>query len=199
MKLYKLTTQDGYTRKGCGNQCLWGENITHSGTGIGDLCGPGYIHAYTHPKLAVVLNPIHANVTNPLLWVCEGEVVKEDSGLKVGCVSLTTLRRIELPVVTLEQRVRFGILCAKEVCANPEWVQWADNWLSGKDRTASSAFLVYPPSYAAAPYAASSAAISYAGFATYVAACSVAACSVAACAATYVDLIKLIEEATCST
>ena len=133
--LYKLTNQDGYTRFGFYNACLWGEGVSHSGTGKGALCGPGYIHAYTHPLLAVLLNPIHAGIDNPRLWEAEGDVVLNDNGLKVGCRTLTTLRELPLPAVTTEQRVRFAIMCAMEVCEEPGWREWAENWLSGANRS----------------------------------------------------------------
>lgn len=99
-KLYKLTTQDFKTRPGKSNECLWGEGVTHVGTGEGELCGPGYIHAYEHPLLAVLLNPIHANYVNPVMWECEGGIAKRDGQLKVGCVSLTTLKRVLLPKIS---------------------------------------------------------------------------------------------------
>lgn len=139
MKLYKLTTADGRTRLGEQNECQWGENITHRGTGKGGLCGPGFIHAYTDPLLAVMFNPIHADYSNPQLWECEGDVALSDRGTKVGCVSLTTVRRIQLPQVTTEQRVRFGILCALQVYTKPEFVDWAHAWLDGNDRAAAAA------------------------------------------------------------
>jgi hypothetical protein len=135
MKLYKLTTEDGYTRKGCDNQCLWGENVTHSGTGKGRLCGPGYIHAYTDPKLAVALNPIHANITNPLLWVCEGDIILTDCGLKVGCKSLTTLYTIKPPVLTPKQLAAFAVLCTRAIDTNSSYEHWSDNWLQSVDTT----------------------------------------------------------------
>lgn len=138
-KLYKLTDKNGYTRAGRDNACLWGENATHSGTGVGGLCGPGWIHAYTHPLLAVMLNPVHAGIANPRLWEAEGEVALGDHGLKVGCLSLTTLREIPLPEVTTEQRVRFAILCVREVYDRPEWLKWAEGWLSGEDRSEAAA------------------------------------------------------------
>lgn len=133
--LYKLTDQDGYTRRNYDNACLWGENVSHSGTGKGELCGPGYIHAYTHPLLAVLLNPIHADLPAPRLWEAEGEIAKSDRGLKVGCVTLKTIREMPLPVVTTEQRVRFAILCAKAVYTDAAWLAWANGWLDGTDRT----------------------------------------------------------------
>ncbi len=120
--LYKLTDQDGYTRRNYDNACLWGENVSHSGTGEGDLCGPGYVHAYTHPLLAVLLNPIHADFPAPRLWEAEGAIAKSDRGLKVGCVTLTTIREMPLPIISTEQRVRFAILCAKTVCVDAAWL-----------------------------------------------------------------------------
>ena len=130
-RLYKLTDAAGRTR----NNTQWGPGVTHSGTGTGDLCSEGWIHAYTHPLLAVLLNPIHANFAEPRLWEAEGDVALDDRGLKVGCKTLTTLREAPVPAVTLEQRVRFGILCARKVCADPTWLTWAERWLSGEDRS----------------------------------------------------------------
>ena len=148
-KLYKLTDQDGYTRRGKSNQCLWGEGVSHSGTGEGDLCGPGFVHAYEHPLLAVLLNPIHANLSNPRLWEAKGKIAKSEGQLKCGCVTLTTVKEIVLPTVTNEQRIRFAILCAKEVCTDKAWNLWADNWLSGKDRTAEAARAAWTAAQAA--------------------------------------------------
>jgi hypothetical protein len=85
------------------------------------------------------MNPIHANFQNPRLWEAEGEVGLRDGQLKCGCKTLTTVREIPLPSITTEMRVRFGILCAKEVCACLSWNAWADKWLSGEDRTQAAA------------------------------------------------------------
>jgi len=133
--LYKLTDSNGCTR----GDTQWGPGVSHSGTGEGDLCGPGWIHAYTHPLLALLMNPGHANIDNPLLWESEGEIALSDYGLKVGCRTLMTLREIPVPQITTEQRVRFGILCAKQVCDDLAWNVWADKWLSGEDRSRESA------------------------------------------------------------
>ena len=131
-KLYKLTDENGMTR----DETQWGPGATHSGTGAGGVCGPGYIHAYEHPLLAVLLNPIHANFRNPRLWEAEGEIALRDGHLKCGCVSLTTLREIPVPKITAEQCVRFAILCAKQVFRDTAYTAWADKWLSGEDRSA---------------------------------------------------------------
>ena len=79
IKLYKLTDRDGQTRNGT----QWGPGMSHSGTGKGELCGPGWIHAYEHPLIAVLLNPIHAIFQNPRLWEAEGEVGLRDGQIKM--------------------------------------------------------------------------------------------------------------------
>jgi hypothetical protein len=132
MKLYKLTDENGCTKNGT----QWGENVTHRATGdpSQDLCSDAWIHAYESPELAVLMNPIHANFKSPRLWEAEGEIGKND-GTKCGCRSLTTVKEIPLPQVTIEQRVRFGILAAVKVYKDAVFQQWAADWLSGANRT----------------------------------------------------------------
>src|SRR3990167_6844959 len=62
-----------------------------------------------------------------------------DDGSKVGCTSLTTRSRVDVPVVTITQRVAFGILAARAVYTEAAWCAWADKWLSGEDRTVNAA------------------------------------------------------------
>jgi len=140
IKLFKLTDGDGKTR----NDTQWGPGVSHSGTGEGGLCGPGWIHAYENPLIAVLLNPIHADFKHPRLWEAEGEIAIRDGQLKCGCKTLTTIREIPLPEITAEMRVRFAILCAREAltaadAACKAWNAWADKWLSGEDRSAAAA------------------------------------------------------------
>ena len=129
--LWKLTDQQWRTRAGWYNETKWGPGVTHTASGKGYLCGPGWIHAYTSPELAALLNPSHAGIEDPVLWRAEGEVGKSDHGLKVGTKSLTTIENVPLPEVTTEQRVKFGILCALQVCKEPKFITWAEGWLSG--------------------------------------------------------------------
>ncbi len=138
--LVKLTDRDCRTFRGT----LWGEGVTHSGTGRGPLCGPGWIHAYAAETLddaallAVLFNPIHAAFDDPIGWSSEGEIALDDA-TKVGCRALTTIRRIGLPAVSNTQRVRWAILCARKVVRSRAWLRWADGWLSGRDRSAEAA------------------------------------------------------------
>ena len=133
--IYKLTDKSMQTHNGF----QWTLNKTETADGKGDLCGPGFLHAYTDPLLAVLLNPIHANIDSPRLFRADGTIKKTDHGLKAGCMEMTLLEELPLPAINSVQRIAFGILCAKEVCKDADWVTWADNWLSGKDRTAEAA------------------------------------------------------------
>ena len=88
MILYKLTRQDFTTY----NETLWGENVTHEAMGEGiQLCTEDVIHAYLSPELAVLLNPIHADYDNPVLWEAEGEIVVNKDNTKVGCKEVLLL------------------------------------------------------------------------------------------------------------
>jgi len=134
--VFKLTEKNGRTK----GDTQWGNNVSHTAKGNSKkLCSNGWIHYYTHPLLAVLLNPIHADFKSPKLWEAEasGEIINKP--LKSGCKTLTTIREIPLPKISRVQRVAFGILCTKEVCKNEVWNKWADKWLSGEDRSNESA------------------------------------------------------------
>ena len=201
MKLYKLTDRNGCTYGGC----LWGEGIEHTASGEGGLCGPGWLHAYTHPLLAVVFNPIYGHIEDPLLWEAEGDVGATDHGLKVGCTRLRTVQQIPLPEVTPEQRVRFAILCARSVCNNAAWLAWANAWLDGTDRSEESASAIARALWAQSwtaeagvmwtAEAAMSAAYSAAWVGTQAAALSVARAAWTAASWTKVDLMSMAMEA----
>ena len=154
MKLYKLTDQQGRTRAGEKNETQWGDGVTNEpiGTGTPELCTDTVIHAYTDPLLALLMNPIHADLRDPLLWECDGDITV-DGGDKCGCTRLTTIRQIEQPALSTQARVAFAIFCARQVYSDPAWGIWAENWLSGKDRTAAAA---YTATAAAAAYSATS-------------------------------------------
>lgn len=140
MIVYKLTDQRGQTK----NNTQWGEHVTHCTDGHGSLCGPGWLHAYEHPLLAVLHNPVHNNFHNPRLWEAHasGEVLR-DGQTKLGTTMLTTIREIPLPIVTRAQRVAYAILCAS-VWADPHgaWWRWATRWMNGQDRSVAVAVAV---------------------------------------------------------
>lgn len=133
MKLVKLTDSAGQTFGGM----QWGPGVTHTATGPegGPLCSNSWIHAYEHPLLGVLHNPIHCNYRDAMMWEAEGEIGKREGQMKCGCRTLTTVRQIASPFVTTEQRVRYAIACAWRR-APENWREWARGWLTNQDRTA---------------------------------------------------------------
>ena len=162
---YKLTDSSNQTK----NFTRWGNNVTHSAKTLNpNLCSDGWIHFYKDPILAVLINPKHANFKNPNMWEAEvSEGVEElHEPLKSGARSLTAIKQVVIPTVTLTHKIAFGILCAKQVCRKTSFLLWADNWLSGADRSANAAYAAY--AYAAyTAYAAAYAAYAYATNAAY--------------------------------
>src|SRR3989304_5494645 len=122
MKLYKLTDQQGYTQKESIGETKWEEGFTLSLPPVEDpqLCTAQVIHAYKNLNLGLLLNPAQANIQNPLIWECEGNVCIEDWG-KVGVFSLTTIQKVEPPKWFLSNTekkrvaVKFAVACAKAV------------------------------------------------------------------------------------
>ncbi len=157
MKLYKLTDENDKTYNGT----QWGEGVTHTADGNGELCSEHWIHAYEHPLLAVLHNPIHGGFDNAMhMWECEttDEKPLREGYMKLGVRNLTTVRRMPVPEITIEQRIEYGIRCALVVYEAPAFVSWANDWLSGEDRSAYAA-----ADTAHAAYAAYAAHAAYAG------------------------------------
>ena len=206
MIVYKLTDADDRTR----NDTQWGEGITHTASGNGELCTANWLHCYSDPVLAVLMDPIHGGYgDNGHLWKCETPDQArqlDDKGTKLGVSSLTTLELIDLPRVTLEQRIRFAIYCARQVTTNTMWVRWSDEWLRNENRARTNAIgaAIRAAAYAgsaadAAAYAAyaAAAATEDAYTAAYTAAANVGAAdaAVAAAAAGVLDLPGLAARA----
>jgi len=182
---YKLTKRDLTTY----NDTKWVLNEWKETSGLGGLCNSGWLHCYNSSLLAILLNPIHADITNPKLFKCEveGECLT-NHGLKEGWTRMRIIEEMEVPQLSEINKIAFGILCALEVNNDEKWVTWANNWLENKDRSKESAAAYYSANAAAAAryaanaaYAANSA---YAADAAYYAAASA-----------NIDLIKLAEKA----
>jgi len=190
--LYKLTDQNMQTH----NRCQWTLGEVKEVSGRGNLCGPGWLHYYYDPILAVMLNPIHADISDPRLFEAEADGErKDDHGLKGGCTRLALLRELNMPEVTTAQHVKFGILCAMQVAINPKWRTWAEDWLSGKDRTKQAAALAAQAERAAARAAALAAArAEWAEWAEWAAAWAAAA-ALEAVEVKPLDLIALAQQA----
>jgi hypothetical protein len=203
--LVKLTDEYGKTR----NNTQWGENVTHIviGDTSQDLCSNGWIHYYEHPIIAVLLNPIHANIKNPIGWECKVEgIINSKDQTKSGATQLTTISKIELPILTIEYRVAIAIKCALCVYKEKSFKLWANNWLNNTDRSENAAnnaaFAAFVAAYAAAnnadvaayaAYAAAYAAANNADVAAYAAYAAANAVAYAAANAAF-NLIAICEE-----
>ena len=158
MKKYKLVDQEGYTRRGDAGETYWldGKEKVAKGPGM-ELCSNDVIHYYDHPALAIIFNPIHAGLKNPR--VIEIEIDKEViyDGLKGGCKKAKYLCEIAIPQISLEQKVKFAIVCSLEVYREKSYVAWAQDWLNKKNRTVSAAWAASAVSDACAESAESAA------------------------------------------
>ena len=200
--LCKLVNQELQTY----NKTQWAINEWQIAAGEGKLCSESWLHGYEHPLLAAFLNPIHANIENPRLFAIEvGDRIKKDKGLKFGSSKMRLTHELELPQVSLEQCIRFGILCALEVCQDAAFVTWATGWLSGADRSQKAAkAAAWAPADADAAYWAAWAATNAAAWAAadaaaaaYYAAAAAAAWAADAAAAKgkKLDLIAIAKKA----
>ena len=160
MKLYKLTEQNLTTYN---NSMNWEINKTNKSNKIKkckdpQLCTDQVIHAYTNKNLALLLNPIHAHIVDPILFECEGEVVVS-SWDKCGTFELTPLKRLQYPRWYRDEGTRkdvqvlFAIYCAESVLSVYEEkytddsrprkaIEAARNWLEFKtdDAAANAAY-----------------------------------------------------------
>jgi hypothetical protein len=118
MKLYKLTDKNQIThvdmkwKIGKTNKIKKCENPK--------LCTKDVIHAYKNKNLALLLNPIHANIDDPLLFEAKGIPVVEDFE-KCGVFSLKINKKLSIPEWYINKEIRhdvqilFSILCAESV------------------------------------------------------------------------------------
>ena len=133
---YKLTDSEMKTHKGF----QWELGKWYETTGKWSLCSPGWLHFYNDPLVGMFMNPIHGNIQNPRLFRVEvkGKFL-DNSRVKCGYTKARLLEELPVPEISMVQKIRFAILCAKKVYKNKKWNEWANNWLSGKNRTKKSA------------------------------------------------------------
>ena len=145
--IYKLTDEKMQTRNGF----QWTLGKWKSAPGKGELCTAGWIHTYSDPLLAVLHNPVHAEIALPRLFKgrARGKTL-DDNGMKQGWQEVVLDEELLLPTITTEQWVRYGIFCALEVYHTDKFVTWADGWLSGKDRSGAAARAAWAVAEAAA-------------------------------------------------
>ena len=166
-KYYKLLSQEMTSH----NDTKWeiGVPIFVSKQG-NEMCTDQVLHCYNHPMLAVIFNPIHANIRKPKLFEIQVDGICNNDGLKFASKSQTLIKEISLPEISLEQKIEFAIKVAKLVYKNGSWNSWADKWLDGSDRTVGAAYAAasavgaaYAAAHAASAVADAADAAAYAG------------------------------------
>lgn len=148
MTAYKLLTQDMQSHGGL----QWTIGCTHTAQEHGNkMCSPQVLHCYSHPLMAAMFNPIHANIDNPRLFEIEASEIINQDFAKLACKSQMLVKEIPLPTLSDEQRQEVAIRCAMLIPGAPLlWTNWAKDWLSGKDRTLELEKLVYAYAHARA-------------------------------------------------
>lgn len=194
---YKLTDRTLRTHRGY--QWTVGEWHEVTGDPAQPLCTDGWLHCYETVLLAVLHNPIHADIANPRLWEVEveGECLR-DGQVKEGWRRMRLVREIDVPKITMEQRVRYGILVSLQVYDDPDYRRWAEGWLSDKDRSEAAAWAAAQAAKHNVGPAASASAASWAARGGRPAKNVAESAAVAAWAATRaadIDLAAIAEEA----
>ena len=144
--VYKLTDANCYTRRGKPNETLWEIGRPAPKLSGSTLCSAGLYHAYQCPYIACFMDPIHGEYgPSARMWTCETpHIIAYDGPLKCGVHELTIITEIPKPKLTTDARIRTAIMLATAVRNNYDtWAVWANNWLSGNDRTKKSANAAY--------------------------------------------------------
>ncbi len=110
--------------------------------GTGQICGPGWLHYYSHPLVSEIMNSIHENYPKKAkLFLVEAGDTRIDEWSKCATTRLRLTTEIERPMITSNQRIRCGIYLIQcfGIDTMPEWDDWADGWISASDRSEDSA------------------------------------------------------------
>ena len=134
---YKLINSEMRTHNGF----QWELGKWYETTGKGDLCSFDWLYFYDDPLVGMFMNPAYANIENPRLFRVELKgKVWDDHEAKYGYSHARLIEELPVPQISPVQRVRFAILCVKEVYKGKKWNEWANNWLSRKDQTINAAW-----------------------------------------------------------
>jgi len=133
MTRYLLTNADHSTWRG--SQIGTGRSIFRSNA-ENNVINKNADELGDSPLVAIMLNPWHAQIDQQKMLEIEFsqiDVVKNDPRVNM------LVRETELPSVTTDQKIVFGLMVIQEVYQNTVFNKWADGWISGSDRSAESA------------------------------------------------------------
>src|SRR3970040_1858830 len=98
---YKLTDENGQTYGGTS----WVVGRTNAIPVFDQhpvLCTSGVFHAYHDPLVAVLVNPIHADIRNPRMFQVECSEIVVDDRLKCGTYKMRPVRELDVPRPTVQ-------------------------------------------------------------------------------------------------
>jgi|GEM_PF-3453889 hypothetical protein len=133
MTRYLLTNAENHTWRGshvCPGQSILASNteenvLTRNAEELGDS-----------PLVAIMLNPWHAQIDHQKML--ELEIGRNDLD-EIGSSTNVVVRETTVPSVTTDQKIVFALMTIQEVYGNPVFKCWADDWISGSDRSAEAA------------------------------------------------------------
>jgi hypothetical protein len=134
MKVYKLTDASMKTRGGF----QWELGVERKVKPYtGEECSDGAMHSYSDPLLAVFMNPTHSVYDTEDMRMFEANTGRryKRERLKIVSEKLTIVKEIKVPELSPLQRLEAAIKMAKLVCKDEKWNSWANDWLSGEDRS----------------------------------------------------------------
>ena len=117
MKLYKLTDQNMETHYGFKWELNKARRIKKCE--FPRLCTNDVFHVYKDKNLALIMNPIHANIPTPILFEARGNIVVDEWD-KAGVFELTLVKELQYPKwytskYETDILIQFAILCAEVV------------------------------------------------------------------------------------
>jgi len=134
MKLYKLVSR---LYSGAIYHTEWQFGVAAKELSSWPICSRTWYYGYIHPLLAAFFRLAHVPSYDTLLEG-EGKIGYIDAA-KVGMTVFTPEREVPLPVITIEQFVEIGIRVSLLLPQSNAYREWAEDWLSGKDRTVKTA------------------------------------------------------------
>jgi hypothetical protein len=130
--MYYLVTDS--ENKTFGN-VVWSENVVHE-----EMNNPNKLFSiYDDPTVAHFMNPAYDGFKNPTIWEAEGEKTVS-FGFRHESQKIKTIKKVEMPEPTNDQRIAFAILCSLHLVSNQAFKFWAISYLkSEENRTKESA------------------------------------------------------------
>ena len=91
-----------------------------------------WLHAFTHPIIAMLLNRVYVDADDPKVWRCRGKIAHLAIDKLAYCNELTTEQLMVKPNIGLYTRMKFGFACVDKVYKNTAFHNWMLDWFGGR-------------------------------------------------------------------